>query len=208
MTRGQFAGIRGSALTGLLAPGPAPGLEERLQLFGQFVGDWAILDQRFPLSDRRPERRRGEVHFRWVLGGRAVQDVWGPRDPRTGRFLPVGTTVRFYDAGIRGWRSVWISPYQAEVRAFVGRLVGPEIVLREQHRSEARREHWIFSDIRPGSFRWRAEQRPAGGKGWVVVEEMQLARIPRRESAASFARPELAARFASVRADRRDAAEA
>ena len=53
--------------------GPNPDHAEHLGLFGQFVGSWDLqwsgLD-----ADGRPARA-GELHFGWVLGGRAVQDV-------------------------------------------------------------------------------------------------------------------------------------
>ena len=55
--------------------GPAGPNAEQLQLFGQFIGswdiDWSGLD-----ADGRRHTARGELHFGWVLGGRAVQDIW------------------------------------------------------------------------------------------------------------------------------------
>ena len=166
----------GWELVGLGASGPVPHLAKRLALFGQFVGDWEI----FPASDRPPgtaaTRPIGEVHARWVLGGTAVQDVWGPRDGRTGRLVPVGTTLRFFDASRKAWRSTWICPYAREARRFLGRKVGNEIVLEELDRGR-RGERWIFSEVTRTSFRWRAEVR-SGNRGWRVNEEYRIRRVP------------------------------
>lgn len=64
-------------IAGLPSLGPDPGLGGKLDLFGQFVGDWDIVEQTFPLTDRKKTKRMGEAHFNWILGGRAIQDVWG-----------------------------------------------------------------------------------------------------------------------------------
>ena len=55
--------------------GPAGPDAERLHLYGQFVGSWDITWAGIG-PDGRPVTARGELHFGWVLGGRAVQDVW------------------------------------------------------------------------------------------------------------------------------------
>lgn len=99
-------------LSGLPASGPYPRLKSKLQLFGQFIGDWDVVDQTFPLSDKRKIERTGEAHFNWILCRRAIQDVWGPIDNSTGKLVPVGTTIRFYDEFLGAWRSIWISPLQ------------------------------------------------------------------------------------------------
>ena len=77
------------------------------------------------------------MHFNWILDGRAVQDVWGSLDPSTHRFVPWGTTIRYYDPRLGAWRSTWIAPRQKAVRRFIGRKVGDEIVLQEEDREIA-----------------------------------------------------------------------
>src|SRR2546430_2464185 len=84
-------------IDGLGAEGPFPDFKEKLALFGQFVGDWVIEEARYPRPDGLELRSQGEIHFGWILDGRAVQDVFMTRDPDTGRAVPIGTTVRFYD---------------------------------------------------------------------------------------------------------------
>ena len=76
--------------------GPAPDRAENLELYGRFIGSWemdaAVFDE-----DGRKQEGHGEIHFGWVLEGRAIQDVW---------ILPGyfhGTTLRSYDlASMRG----------------------------------------------------------------------------------------------------------
>ena len=59
----------------LLAGGPAADRAEKMLLYGQFVGSW---DGKVVVHEAPGTRRESssEVHFGWVLGGRAVQDVW------------------------------------------------------------------------------------------------------------------------------------
>jgi hypothetical protein len=166
----------GWRLFGLGASGPVERFREKLALFGQFVGDWEI----FPgEAASKPELRSGadgEVHWRWVMGGLAVQDVWGHRDSQSRRFVPEGTTLRFYDPELEAWRSTWLSPYQRVVRRFIGRPRGDEIVLREIDRGW-RGELWIFSDIRRSTFRWRAETRSSPRTARKVTQEYWIRRV-------------------------------
>lgn len=162
-------------IPGLPAHGPASDLRNKLRLFGQFVGSWDIIERRVPPLNARESTWTGEVHFNWVLGGRAIQDVWGALDPVTQKLIPAGTTIRFYDPVLDAWRSTWISPSQKVVRRFIGRQVGGEIVLKEENRGGLT-EHWVFADIRRNSFRWYALRKHRGRGAWRVVEEMRLER--------------------------------
>ena len=167
-------------IEGLGAERPFPGLKEKLALFGQFVGDWVIEEARYPRGSHGVElRSQGEIHFGWILEGRAVQDVFMTRDPDTGRAVPIGTTVRFYDPKMDAWQSVWISPMQELVQTFIGRKIGDEIVL-ESKTKDGYPEKWIFSEITKDSFRWHAEESHDHGTKWLLTEEM---RVRRRTSA-------------------------
>ena len=164
------------AIEGLPAYGPNSELTEKLALFGQFVGDWDIVENRHLQDDGTWSKERGRLHWRWILEGRALQDVWSSIDEETGREVPWGTTVRFYDPKIDAWRSTWISPRQGAVKTFIGRNVGGEIVL-ERKSEEGYLVKWIFSDIARDSFRWRAEES-RDGKTWNLREEMKIRRRP------------------------------
>lgn len=130
-------------------PAPDPELAEQLQLFGQFVGSWE-LDCTEYAQDGSSETRRGEWHFGWVLGGRAVQDVW---------ILPgveCGTSIRFYDPGLGTWHSTWIGPQRRRVQRFTARATESGIELAGED-ALGRPLHWTFSHITPTRFHWANE---------------------------------------------------
>ena len=71
------------AFGGLEASGPDPRLRNELALFGQFVGDWTF-DVIYHRDDGTTLEATGEWRFAWILGGRAIQDIWivpAPRRP-------------------------------------------------------------------------------------------------------------------------------
>jgi len=168
----------GWALPGLAADGPCPELEEQLATFGQFVGDWEISEWRNLEKDGTWSTGRGELHWRWILDGRAVQDIWSTYDERSGRMVPLGTTLRFYDPKIDAWQSVWISPVNHVARPFVGRRAGSEIVL-DGKSARGAPIRWIFSEISGQSFRWRAEEFQSETSAWTMNEEMRIRRMPK-----------------------------
>jgi hypothetical protein len=147
-------------------------------LFGQFVGEWE-LDCTEHHADGTTRSYQGEWHFGWALEGRAIQDVWlyPPRSANgaTAQRGEYGTTVRFYDPRIGAWRVFWAGPVLGVVRTFVARQVGDEIVL-EGLREDGSRVRWIFSEIEPRSFRWRAVVSADDGATWTLVQEMAVRR--------------------------------
>jgi hypothetical protein len=173
--------LRSSVATTLFQ-GPAAPLspgDPRL-LFGQFVGDWEF-DVTDILPDGTKRNRRGEWHFAWILGGRGVQDVWmvpGPQDHDQGApWTGYGTTVRVYDASLGAWKITWHGVMDATVLNFVARQRGAEIVLEEID-DEPEMTRWIFSDITPGSFKWRAVISRDRGATWIENQVMYVRRKP------------------------------
>lgn len=180
VTMDSATGWMGGLGEALHATGPAGQYAAKLELFGRFVGSWR-LDWTGTGTDGQPATMTGELHFGWVLGGRAVQDVWIV----PGRGLPGegepplafhGSTIRFYDPTIEAWRSTWVEPVNGRVRRFIGRPDGAEIVLLSDEEDPQLR--WRFTDITPDSFRWRAEISRDQGASWEFDEEMRAVRIP------------------------------
>jgi hypothetical protein len=158
--------------------GPAAEHADRLMLFGRFVGSWNLAWTGAG-TDGRPATMTGELHVGWVLGGRAVQDIWVvPGRGQQGQGQPPmafhGSTIRFYDHAIDAWRSTWIEPVNARVRRFIGRPVEGDIVLLSDEDDPQLR--WRFTDITPDSFTWRAESSLDGGATWRFDEQMLATR--------------------------------
>jgi hypothetical protein len=162
-------------IKGLGADGPDPNLKEKLMLFGQVIGDWDIVEARYVQADGTWVKMTGEVHFGWILGGTAIQDVWMGCREGAERVILFGTTIRFFDPKIDAWRSTWISPFKGLVQTFIAKKVNDEIVL-ELQTTDGYPEKWIFSEITTISFRWHSEETHDKGKTWLLTEEMQIRR--------------------------------
>jgi hypothetical protein len=170
-----FANLPASAqtpLASLLAEKPSEKNRDQLMLFGQFVGQWEFEGVEYR-EDGSRGTDKGEIHFGWVLQGRAVQDVWMEHERSDKGPLVYGTTVRFYDPGIDAWRMTWLDPVNGSMRALTGRKVADEIVL-ESKGSDGTQIRWIFSQIKPDSFHWRGEKLT--GEKWRVYEELNARR--------------------------------
>jgi hypothetical protein len=163
--------------------GPAGVHADKLMLFGRFVGSWH-LQWSGSGPDGAPAAMAGELHFGWVLGGRAVQDIWiVPGHGEPGEGVPPlafhGSTIRFYDPAIDAWRSTWIEPVNGRVRRFIGGPAGDDIVLLSDEDDPQLR--WRFTDIGPDSFCWRAEISHDAGATWEFDEEMLATRQTARD---------------------------
>jgi len=158
--------------------GPAGPDAERLHLYGQFVGScditWAGIG-----PDGRPVTASGELHFGWVLGGRAVQDIWivpgrGASGVQISPLAFHGSAIRFYDPAIDAWRCTWIDPLMGRVRRFIGREVNGDIVMLCSEDEPQLR--WSFTDITRDAFNWRGEISCDAGATFLPDEEMRITR--------------------------------
>ncbi len=166
----------------LHARGPDPGRAGELELYGQFVGSW---DTEIAAhgEDGKTHRATGEIHFGWVLEGRAIQDVWmiprlsdregAPQFPVAGNWY--GTTLRVYDPTIAAWRIWWIDPARSVFRQQTGRARGPDIV-QEGTTETGVSSRWSFTEITPNSFRWLGEARAPNVSDWRLVVEVRARR--------------------------------
>jgi hypothetical protein len=166
----------------LAAPQRSPEIPESADVYGWLIGSWELDVLHYAAVDVAPLGIKGEVHFGWVLEGRAVQDVWiMPRisERRTG--MPVannmyGTTLRVWDASIQGWRITWINPVTGHREEQVGRRVGKDIVqLGSRVNGVATR--WRFTEITPESFHWIGESLNPDGMTWKLEGEFRARRI-------------------------------
>jgi hypothetical protein len=159
-------------LTALSADKPSPQYQDQLMLFGQFVGVWDFDGVEYHSDGTRPTDK-GEIHFAWVLQGRAIQDVWIERERTDKNALVYGATVRFYDPNIDAWRVTWMDPVNCVVSTLIGRKVADEIII-EGKAADGAPTRWIFSEIKQNSFHWRGEKLV--DKTWRIYEELSARR--------------------------------
>jgi len=165
----------------LSAPGRSQEIPESADVYGWLVGSWE-LDVHDYQPDGTIRKSTGEVHFAWVLEGRAVQDVWiMPRLSDRGSSLPkagnrYGMTVRVWDPSIQAWRVTWINPVTGHRDELVGRKSGSNIVQIGTH-SDGTPIRWIFREVTPNSFRWTGEVLQRDGETWKVEAEFHATRI-------------------------------
>lgn len=167
--------------TVLAAPGRSAEIPESADAYGWLIGSWE-LDVHHYLIDVTARRIKGEVHFAWVLEGRAVQDVWiMPRlSERTTQIDKMcnmyGTTLRVWDPAIQAWRVTWINPVTGRRDELIGRWSGKDIVQVGTH-SDDTPIRWIFSEITQDSFRWTGEALQPDGKTWKLEAEFRARRL-------------------------------
>jgi hypothetical protein len=152
----------------LIAPSRSAEIPGAADVYGWLIGSWTLDVRRFG-TDGTEHQGSGEVHFAWVLEGRAVQDVWIM--PNT-----YGTTVRVWDRVIQAWRVTWINPVTGAHNELVGRRSGKDIVQVGTH-SDGRPIRWIFSEIAADSFLWTGEVLEPDGKTWRLEAEFRARRL-------------------------------
>lgn len=148
---------------------PAADRAQKMDLYGWLIGRWEM-DAVIHDDDGRKHTGRGQIHFGWVLEGRAIQDVW---------ILPgffYGTTLRVYDPGIDAWHIFWSDPLKQRYRRQVGRAQGNDIVQDGQDDTGAA-VRWRFTEITPNSFHWLGERSPDGGASWQLQAEFFARRV-------------------------------
>lgn len=170
--------MNAALLDNLHAGAPAPDRARQMMLYGQFLGSW---DGMLRYVDPEGVRREttAEVHFGWVLEGRAVQDVWIAPSRKNRRenehLLMHGSTFRVYDPQNDNWQITWIDPVKQVVNRMTGRQVGNEIV-QEYRMDDGKRCQWLFTDITADSFHWVNRISADDGKSWEIRGEFFLRR--------------------------------
>jgi hypothetical protein len=160
-------------LNALFPAGPHPSLGSHAETYGRFIGSWTgeYADR---LPGGRAERGAMEVHFGWVLEGRAVQDVWiGPsRAARKGG--ATASTLRVFDPASEAWRVVWLNPAKNVRTDLTGRRIGADVI---QLGADANGPiKWVFTNITPQSFVWQGLTLEADGLTWRLDTEFKFRR--------------------------------
>jgi hypothetical protein len=168
--------------TALSASARAADIDAADDIYGWLIGSWDmdVLHYRVDLGN---ERRRGEIHFSWVLEGRAVQDVWimpprGKRDggePRGTSDAMYGTTLRIWDPALRAWRVTYVNPRTSQRDELTGRRIGRDLVQIGTH-ANGTPIRWNFTDITRDSFRWTGVALAEDGVTWTLEAEFRATR--------------------------------
>jgi len=140
-----------------------------MDLYGWLIGDWAM-DAIVYADDGTRHEGTGEIHFGWVLEGRAIQDVW---------ILPgvfYGTTLRVYDPAIDAWHILWSDPLKQYYTRQIGRARGEDIV-QEGRNDAGETIRWSFTGITPDAFHWLGERSRDGGATWRLQAEFHARRV-------------------------------
>ena len=155
-------------LNALSSESPAAELTKDMELYSWLIGSWD-LDTVHTLEDGTVEKSTGEVHFGWVLEGRAIQDVW-IRPKRPAPSTMYGTTWRIYDPGTKDWHIIWADPLNQDYSRQIGRAQGGDIVqIGEDLRGVKAR--WRFTEITADSFHWIGEERSSDDEPWRKTYE-------------------------------------
>jgi hypothetical protein len=166
----------------LSAPGRSPDIPESADAYGWLVGSWELDVRRYWGVDVSAQRLTGEVHFGWVLEGRAIQDVWimPRRSERTGAVDRTrnmyGTTLRVWDPAIQAWRITWHNPAGDHHEHQVGRRLGREIV-QIGTRADGAPTRWRFTDVTADAFHWLGEALESDGTTWRLEGEFLARRV-------------------------------
>jgi hypothetical protein len=142
-------------------------------LFDQLIGTW---DVRYEFTDKNGKLRsnRGQVHYSWILGGKALQETW-TSDSESKDSQPFGTTIDFYDLKRQCWTAVWIYPAEGMTMIMTGGEVNGSFVLTGHDQSGAL-QRWSTGVGQRDSIVIRAEISNDEGKTWRPVGTSYLQR--------------------------------
>jgi len=166
----------------LVASGRSTEIPESADVYGWLVGGWELEVLRYRTVDLSSQNVKGEVHFCWVLEGRAIQDVWimprfadrqGHPDGADNMY---GTTLRLWDPAILAWRIRWANPVSGHEERQTGRKVDSEIV-QIGARLDGTPTRWRFTEITANSFHWIGEVLESDGESWKVEGEFRARRL-------------------------------
>jgi hypothetical protein len=161
-------------VTALQAMGPYPSLGDQAKVFGRLIGTWNGEYTEFS-NDGKATRSSGKWIFGWVMGGRAIQDLFiiYPSAAHQGF---VGTTLRYFDPKSGTWSVTFVDPENGAVETLTGGAVGDDRIVLLSHDEDGKQRRWSLEDIRPDSWVFRDEGTHDGGKTWRLLEVDHLKR--------------------------------
>jgi hypothetical protein len=162
------------ALTCILSiVGPPAAQAAQNPLFDLLVGTW---DVRYEFTDKagKAQTSHGQVHYSWILDGKALQEIW-TSDWESKDLRPYGTTINFYDAKRQHWTAVWIYPASSMTQIMSGGDVNGAWVLTGRNEGGAL-ERWTTTSNGRDNVVVRAEISNDDGKSWRSAGASHLQR--------------------------------
>jgi len=135
-------------------------------LFERLVGTWDVSYEIFD-KDGKTRTYRGQVTYKWILDGQALQEVW-TSDSLNKIPQPYSTTIGFQDGKRDRWTEVWIYPAQGMTLRVSGVAEGEQIVLTGRDDAGAT-QRWQIDDIQADSFVYHFEVSTDEGKTWRAL---------------------------------------
>ncbi len=165
----------------LIAQGRSPEIPESADVYGWLIGSWELDFPCYYGLGEPSQSLEGEVHFGWVLQGRAMQDVSiirqsSEKGDESGNIITYGTTLRVWDQSIQAWRITWINPARNHREEQIGRRSGQDIV-QIGIRPDGTPTRWTFKEITENGFHWLGEALEPDGKTWKIEAEFRSRRL-------------------------------
>lgn len=164
----------------LISTSPADELKNKMNLFGQFVGEWDFEWAWFGDGNGVDAAKvKGEWLFSWILDGTAVQDVWicPSREERLKNsysYTEYGTSIRFYNPENDEWDITYGNIHSVTNLKVIQKSENT-ITLEARHIPD-HGMRWVFSEITENSFLWQNTRSDDGGATWRVQGEMRVKR--------------------------------
>ena len=165
----------------LVSAGAHPDAPEELMEYGQLVGNWQCKSHGLQ-PDGSWKEAEGVNTWTWyyVLGGRAIQDVWQPQANAEGKVFQ-GTNLRVYDASTGIWNIVWTNSTSSRIESFISGYRNDAIhITTEREASDAFPAHMMhitFYNISEEHFDWKYESSPmTDGQNWRELSRLSCDR--------------------------------
>jgi len=161
----------------LIAPGPTPEYPGRMRRFGQLVGSWATKSSRLDEATGEWGEREFTWLVRFILDGRAVQDVEVVASAtHPSGFETVATAIRVYDPNAGAWRVSFFAPTSGEYCHLVATPYRNGL-RQDGTGTDGRPIRWNFTSITADAYTWEGWVSNDEGASWLLVARNRATRI-------------------------------
>lgn len=177
-----LTGLTRAATAPLIAEGPEPDAPDALHQYGQLVGHWACSGENHqPDGSWKKTPGKATWSWYWVLGGRAVQDVWKP-SPEAPATASMGTNLRTYDAESGTWHVVWTTIANPHMEVYRSAWRNDALHIQAERPASsnwpAHLAHITFHNISDDHFDWKYESSAlTDGQNWQEVSRLSCDRV-------------------------------